>query len=369
MMLPTRTASHIQNVRVDWRGRGGFGIRGSLSAYSLRDGKLKWRWYATDATHWRSFASTVSGEEDDPDRDVDGERADYGAFPNAWKRGGGAIWTTPAIDEHRNVMYFSTGNPWPDSVGHVRPGDNLFTDCIVALDAVSGKLRWYFQEVRHDMRDRDAASPPVLVETKERGRSVDAVAEVSKTGWLYILDRDTGRLIRRSQNVGLLTTMPNPAPAASEGGSSWSPVSVNPTLGYAIICSTHNARHSSTGDVAARAMPTRKQALSDRYGIASAVDLVTGKVVWQDQFDLGLVGGSVSTSGGLTFIGEAFGDFDAIDTRTGKLLWQFQTGAGVNAAPMVFRAGAQEFVAVASGGSRQLGTRYGDAVFVFHLMR
>jgi glucose dehydrogenase len=99
------------------------------------------------------------------------------------------------------------------------------------------------------------------------------------------------------------------------------------------------------------------------------IDLITGKIVWQDQFDLGLVGGSVSTSGGLTFIGEAFGDFDAIDTRTGKLLWQFQTGAGVNAAPMVFRVGGQEFVAVASGGNRQMGTRHGDAVFVFHLMR
>ncbi|MGH7728360.1 MAG: hypothetical protein ACREM2_06185 [Vulcanimicrobiaceae bacterium] len=89
--------------------------------------------------------------------------------------------------------------------------------------------------------------------------------------------------------------------------------------------------------------------------------------MWQDQFDIGLVGGSVSTASGLTFLGEAFGDFDALDTRTGRLLWRFQTGAGVNAAPIVFRVGGEEFVAVASGGNRQLGSAYGDALFAFHL--
>lgn len=347
---------------------GEFGIRGFISSYSLRHGTLQWRWYATDPKHWRSFSTRGSGG-DNPRRNIEVEESTYRGFPNAWKRGGGAIWTTPAIDARRNMIYVSTGNPWPDSIGDVRPGDNLFTDSIVALDAASGKLKWYFQEVPHDVRDRDAASPPVLFDTRENGRTIEAVGEVSKTGWLYILERDTGRLVRRSQNVGVLATMARTTADSLEGGSNWSPMSLNPMLAYGIVCASRHVRHGSDDDNPVKPSTTRKRAFAERYGIASAVDLATGRIVWQDQFDVALVGGSVRTAGGLTFFGEALGDFDAVDTQTGRLLWRFQTGAGVNAAPIVFRAGNEEFVAVASGGNRQAGTPLGDALFVFHLAR
>jgi glucose dehydrogenase len=345
---------------------GEFGIRGSLSSYSLRNGALQWRWYATDPVHWQSFSARSTGE--GPRRDLSREEADYPKYASAWKYGGGAIWATPAIDAVRNSIYLSTGNPWPPG-SSVRPGDNLFTDCIVALDAGSGKLKWYFQETPHDVNDLDAASPPVLFDAPRNGRTVAAVGEVSKSGWLYILDRDTGQLIRRAQNVATLGSSLAHSSSGLEGGSNWSPISINPDLGYAIVCANHHARRVASDEMPASESATRKRAVAERYGIASAVDVASGRLVWQDQFDRGLVGGSVSTAGGVTFFGEAFGDFDAVDTRTGRLLWQFQTGAGVNAAPIVFRDGDDEFVAVASGGNRQIRTPYGDALFVFHLAR
>jgi len=125
-------------------------------------------------------------------------------FADSWKRGGGAIWTSPAIDSQRNAVYLTTGNPWPDSDGSRRPGDNLFTDSIVALDAATGRMRWYFQQTPHDTGDLDAASPPVLFAVDNAGRKVPAVGEVGKTGVFYVLNRDTGRLIRRSQELASL---------------------------------------------------------------------------------------------------------------------------------------------------------------------
>jgi alcohol dehydrogenase (cytochrome c) len=318
---------------------GEFGVRGSLSAYALRDGKLKWRWYATDAQHWSH---------------------------GGWEHGGGAVWTTPAIDTQRNAIYVSTGNPWPDD-GDLRPGNNLYTDSIVALDASTGKLKWYFQETPHDVHDLDAASPPVLFPTvDDRGRSVAAVGEVNKAGWLYILDRDTGRLIRRSQNVAAANGVPITL-SRPQGGSNWSPMSIDPATGYAIVCANHHIKDQSSDESSASKPTPQTIAAHERYGVASAIDLASGRIVWQDQFDLALVGGSVSTASGLTFFGEAFGDFDAVASRTGKLLWRFQTGAGVNAAPIIYRIDGEEFVAVASGGNRQIGTPYGDSIFVFHL--
>jgi glucose dehydrogenase len=109
-------------------------------------------------------------------------------------------------------------------------------------------------------------------------------------------------------------------------------------------------------------IPTEQQ-----YGLLSAIDTDTGKIAWQYKVDYPMLGGSVSTAGGITFVGESNGMFDAFDTKDGKLLWQFNTGAGVNAAPMVFELDGQEYVAVASGGSFQIGTQYGDSLYVFKI--
>lgn len=341
-------------------GGGDLGIRGTLACLSLRDGKLKWRWYATDAKHW--FGESLRLRTDDGLLSSGASMRARTRFAKSWMRGGGGVWTTPAIDKQRDTIYIATGNPWPDLDGTRRPGDNLFTDCIVALDASTGHMRWYFQEVSHDTMDLDAASPPVLLDTVDgNGKRVAALAEVGKTGFLYLLNRDTGKLIRRSQQ---LAAVDRDRKGAWAGGASWSPMSFDPTLRYVIVSASQYLKPQSGTRADSDEMV---RAWERVYSSVTAVDVTTGIVAWQDEFNGGLVGGTTSTAGRLTFVGEGDGNFDAIDTNTGARLWQFQTGAGVNAPPIVFEVRDAEYVAVASGGNQQLRTPLGDALFVFRL--
>jgi len=344
---------------------GEFGIRASLSSYSIRNGNLQWRWYATDPRHW--FGTSPRLRSDHGQYDVRTSVRLKKKFADSWKRGGGGIWTTPAIDQNTNTIFVTTGNPWPDDDGGQRPGDNLFTDCIVALDASTGRMRWYFQQTPHDLNDLDAASPPVLFNTvDDAGHEVEAVGEVGKTGFFYELDRATGRLIRRSRDLSSLDVVKREA-KSWQGGSGWSPVSFDPGLRYAIVSAAQHLKLEVGSQSKKTSESLHDPGWNSGYGTVSAVDVTTGRVVWQDKFDEGLAGGSVSTGGGVTFVGEGNGYFDALETESGVRLWQFQTGAGVNAAPITFALNNQEYVAVASGGNQQFGTPYGDSVFVFRL--
>jgi glucose dehydrogenase len=221
----------------------------------------------------------------------------------------------------------------------------------------------------------------VLFDTVDAtGKTVAAAGQAGKTGWYYVVNRDTGKLIRKSDAfVPQANMFAQPTKAGirmlpgANGGTEWSPVSYDPTLHYAIVSALHQPMIYSTqpqelqsGGLwlgsAFAGIPTEQQ-----YGLLSAIDTNTGHLAWQYKVDYPMIGGSVSTAGGVTFVGESNGNFDAFDTKAGKLLWQFNTGAGVNAAPMVFEQDGQEYVAVASGGSFQIGTQYGDSLYVFKL--
>jgi PQQ-dependent dehydrogenase (methanol/ethanol family) len=362
---------------------GEFAIRGSLSAYSIDDGHLVWRWYSTDARHWGAAFSENAPGGYSLHRNIARERATYHLFADAWRRGGGAVWTTPAADVRRNAIYLTTGNPWPDYSSYVRPGDNLFTDSIVALDASTGRMKWYFQEVPHDVWDWDSASPPLLFDVKDAsGQTVSAVGEAGKTGWFYIVNRDTGKLIRLSDPFVPQMNIFRPPTAAGTveepgggGGSNWSPVSFNPSLQLAVVSAiSHPVRFYTRNQLRASPLDSIGSGAGDdesapHYGLASGIDVDTGKILWQDRFDRALMGGSLSTAGGVTFVGESSGYFDALETRTGKVLWRFQTGAGVNAPPIAFAVDGEEYVAVASGGNERVHSRLGDSLFVFHIPR
>ena len=153
---------------------GDMGIRGSVKAYDAKDGHLVWTFH------------TIPGP---------GEFG-HNTWPqdnNVWKYGGAPVWQTPAIDPKLGMIYFSTGNPGSGLSGAIRPGDNLFSDSIVALDVATGKYRWHFQEVHHDLWDYDAANPVVLFDVRVKGRMRKGLAQASKTGWVYLLDRVTGK--------------------------------------------------------------------------------------------------------------------------------------------------------------------------------
>ncbi|MGZ3506326.1 MAG: outer membrane protein assembly factor BamB family protein [Vulcanimicrobiaceae bacterium] len=365
-------------------GAGGeYGVRGTLTAYDRTSHSMVWRWYASDAEHWAGNFSPTTPDGADLHRNIAAEKAAYPKFKNAWQKSGGAVWMTPAVDTDTNTIYATTGNPSPDLLGAVRPGDNLYTDSIVAIDASTGKLKWYYQEIPHDVWDLDAVSPAVLFETVDSsGKTVKAVGQAGKTGWYYVLDRETGKLIRKSDNFVPQENMFAQPTAqgvrmlpGANGGDEWSPISYDPTLHYAFIPALHQPMNYSTkpqqwekGSLwlgsAFVGIPTEKQ-----YGLMNAVDVNTGKVAWQYKTAQPLIGGSLSTGGGLTFTGEGNGMFDAFDSKTGKLLWQFQCGAGVNSAPMAYEMDGEEYIAVASGGSFQLSYPYGDSLYVFKVMK
>jgi alcohol dehydrogenase (cytochrome c) len=366
---------------------GEYGIRGHVTAYDAVSGKQVWRWYSIPAPAGDSTADAVAkngwwgtwatkAEDADLHRDIAKEKADSAKYADAWQRGGGGVWMTPAYDPASKTIYLAVGNPSPDLDGSIRPGDNLYTDAVVAIDAASGKTKWYYQTVPHDVWDLDAVSPPVV--TMLNGKKV--VVHAGKTAWMYILDAETGKLIRKSENFTPQENMfalPTPEGArmlpGANGGAEWSPISIDPKLNLAYVAGLHQPMHYKTHYApwekgrlwlgsAFVAIPGEQQ-----YGLFSAINLATGKIAWQNKVDQPMMGGALSTAGGLTFTGEGNGNFNAYDSKTGKLLWQFNGGAGCNSAPMSFEHNGEQFIGVACGGNFQLSYPLGNSVYAFGL--
>jgi len=357
-----------------------YGVRGYLQAHDAKTGAVLWRFYLTPDTGWEGKWATTTPEGDPLHRDIAKEKAAWPQYQDAWKRGGGSTWVTPAADPDLNMIYFGVGNPSPDLDGGIRPGDNLYTESIVAVNAANGTLAWYYQEVPHDVWDLDQTSPPLLFDVTVGGQTVHAVGAAGKTGWFYILNRQTGERILRSQEFVRhenLFAQPTAQgvrmlPGAN-GGAEWSPSSYSPQTQNVYIAALEQPM-----TYAVHSVPYQKSKLwlgsaftsiasEKQFGTFTAIDTNTGKVTWQKKVDQPMMGGSSVTAGGLVFTGEGNGNFDAFDAKTGDQLWQFQAGAGVNAAAMAFELDGEEFIAVAAGGNFQISYPYGDALIVFGL--
>ena len=373
--------------------------RGRFHAFDANTGKLLWQWYTIPAP----------GE---PGGDSWPNKKTGGKFP--YEIGGVGVWMNPTIDVANRQVIFGTGNPNPDFLGELRAGDNLHSCSVVALDTDTGKLRWAFQQVRHDIWDYDQASPPVLFTSTISGRPVEAVGAAGKTGWFYILDRKTGKPLIDMMNLEVpqdpkqatAKTQPVPknvppfvthknmwAPPTLDGvlvspglsgGSEWSPLSFNPKLNYVYVSAIDKevvfCRVPTTLQewktkpptpegqecrrVAQLAYLGSKISKLDVGGFAIippppfpqpvgafvAIDVNTDKVVWRHPTDPHPIGGTLSTAGGLVFAGESDGYFDALDAKTGAMLWRFQTGSGVNAAPMTYSVKGKQYIAISAGG-------------------
>lgn len=357
---------------------GDYGTRGYYAAFDAQTGVECWRWHTTLEHGWEgSFAKTTPDGIALP-RNVTAERAAAKLYPNAYKTGGGSAWTTPAIDPQLGLMYLGVGNPSPQFEDSTRPGDNLYTMSLVALDIATGKLRWAYQQVPHDLWGYDVASPPVLLNVNVANQVVPAVMQAGKTGWLYVNDRRTGALILKSapfvpqQNLFARPTATGVvvAPGAF-GGASWSPVAYDAANRLAYVAAIHLPMLYRTRTAAApdgspldysEATPDDA---SPRWGTLSAIDPQTGTLRWQHKTAQPLVGGVLATAGGLTFTGEGNGAFDAFDAATGDELWTYSCGAGVNAPPVTYRVAGTQYVAVAAGGNALFGYPKGDAITAF----
>ena len=359
---------------------GKYGASGFLAAFDAATGQRVWQWDTTQPGWEGGFVQNTAFGVPLP-RDLAREKAEAARDKDTWKYGGGSMWNTPALDPKLGLLYFGTGNPSPQATGTGRPGDNLWSVSLVALDVKTGRLKWGFQQVPHDLWGYDVASPASLFDVTIDGESVPAVGEASKIGWYFVNDRRNGKLLFKSEPfVPQKDLFARPSPDGVTispgvgGGASWSPASVDGAKGVAYVAAMHLPTTFKTAVLpAADGKPpvdytTAEPADVPRFGTLTALDLKHGgHILWQARTPQPLVGGVVATAGGLVFTGEGGGDFDAYDAATGKKLWRFACGAGVNAPPISYAIDGRQYVAVAAGGSAIWGYPQGDALMVFAL--
>jgi alcohol dehydrogenase (cytochrome c) len=388
-----------------------FGTRSFMQAMDAKTGKLAWRWFS-----------------------IPGPKQPGGdTWPknNMYLRGGGAIWSTPSVDQGLGLMYISTGNAGSDWFGGDRPGKNLYASSIVALDLKTGAVKWYFQEVHHDIWDYDAPSPVVLFDAQVDGKTVHGLGQPGKTGWLYLLDRANGKPlygidekpVPQDKIQKTWPTQPIPrtgefiphtAPTAAEiarvkkerdknakkvplvvaekpftppttkamlvytpgpqGGNNWMPSSYNQKTNMFYVC----AAAQTVGVLAARNTFKRGQSyagigaisgigFNESPGTFTAIDATSGKVAWQKSWPEACYSGTTTTAGNLVFVGRNGGALQAYDAKTGKLLWSFQTGAGANDTPAIFQQDGKQYLAFLSAGNSLTATPHGDSLWLFGL--
>jgi glucose dehydrogenase len=359
---------------------GRFGRPGFLAAYDVNTGKREWQFDTIPQSGWEGKFTETTEDGVTFNRDIAQEKADLAKYPDAARFGGGSAWSTPAIDQDTDTLYFGTGNPSPQMNDISRPGDNLYTVSLVALDIKTGKRKWHYQQVPHDLWGYDLASPPVLFNYQHNGNTVPAVGQASKTGWFYIHDRETGTLLKKSDAFVPQKNMFKKATFEGTivypgilGGSNWSPVSVDEASQQVFVTGIHAPIKYSLHETPAKdGMPAIRYAASEptqdaRWGLLSSIDLATGKVVWQQKTEQPLIGGLLATAGGLVLMGEGNGHFNAYNSQTGELLWQAKSEFGVNAPPITYTVDGIQYIAVASGGNAIFGYKQGDAVLVYKL--
>jgi glucose dehydrogenase len=354
---------------------------GFYAAFDALSGRRLWQFDSTAAQGWEGEFRATTPDGAPLERDIAREKATAAQYANAWKRGGGSAWTTPAVDPELGLLYLGIGNPSPQMDDVTRPGDNLYTVSLVAVDVETGRLKWHYQQVPHDMWGYDVASPPVLFEFVQGATKVAAVGQASKTGWFYVLDRRGGNLLFKSEafvpqnNLFRRPTVAGVdiAPGAA-GGASWSPVSYDAQSGLAYVAALHMPTRYTVheipaqGDKAAVRYTALEPVEGPTWGTLSAIDVRNGgKIRWQARTPEPLIGGVLATAGGVVFTGEGNGNLSAFHAQTGALLWQFNCGAGVNAPPVTFEVDGTQYVAVAAGGSALFGYRQGEAVIAFAL--
>ncbi len=361
---------------------GEYGVRGFVKAFDAKTGALVWTFYSIPERGHEGVWAVNDATGRNMLRDIAAEKkqlAEKGG--DFYKTLGGGVWMAPAVDLETKTVFFVAGNPSPDLYGAERPGDNLYTNSMVAIDLEKGTYKWHYQYIAHDVWDLDAVSPVILTTAKGKDGAMRKVAiHGGKTGHVYVHDRATGELIRHSEamipqeNMWVLPTKEGKRmlPGAN-GGVEWSPMAFNPQTRLAYAANLHQPM---TYHVEEAKYPGGKLWLGGafkviagekQWGRLAAVNIDTGKMVWKFDTEQPLIGGVLATAGNLVFNGEGNGLFRAFDATTGKKLWEYQCGAGVNAPAVSYTVAGKQYVAVAAGGNTQLDFKRGNSVIVFAL--
>jgi len=360
---------------------GEYGIRGFVKAFDANDGKLLWTFYTIPEKGHEGVWAANDATGRDMHRDIAAEKAQLAKDASFYQTLGGGVWMNPAVDLKERTIWFVAGNPSPDLYGAERPGDNLYTDSLIAVNLDTGAYKCHLQYVSHDVWDLDAVSAAILVQAKDKnGRMIPAVMHGGKTGHVYVHDRKDCSLIRFSEamipqeNMWVLPTAEGARmlPGAN-GGVEWSPMAYDAKRRLAIALNLHQPMtyHVETAKYpggklwlggAFKVIPSEKQ-----WGRVAAVNVDTGKLAWKYDTEQPLIGGGLATAGGLYFFGEGNGNFNALDSGSGKRLWSYNCGAGANAMPVSYMVKGKQYVAMACGGNTQLDFKRGNSLFVFAL--
>jgi alcohol dehydrogenase (cytochrome c) len=342
----------IKNLVIIGVSGGEYGIRGFIDAYDAATGERKWRFY------------TVPGP---------GEPGHDSWEAESWKIGGAPAWITGTFDPATNTTFWTTGNPSPSNRGEGRAGDNLYSNCLLALDPDTGKLKWYYQFSKHDEHDYDATQVPVMIDQGEKHLIVHA----NRNGFFYVIDRANGKLVSATPfakvtwsdskdamgtPVARKDASPTPdgnrvCPGAA-GATNWMSPTYDPQTKLFYVTAREQCDIFSTA-------PQPYEAGHAYYGSAyfpnddaapftgalRALDPETGRLKWELKHLSPTWSGVLSTAGGLVLTGDAEGNFMALDAASGKVLWHFQCGASVYASPMSFAVGGKQYVAVAAGSA------------------
>lgn len=360
---------------------GEYGRRGFLAAFDVETGEKQWQFDTVPSTGWEGDFTLITDDGVILPRDIGDEKARLEDYPDAWKYGGGSAWTTPAIDHQRGLLFFGVGNPSPQMEGSSRPGDNLYTTSLVALDAATGEYRWHYQFVPHDMWGYDVASPPVLFSTQRQGKSRPVVGQAGKTGWFYVLDRETGEFLYKSEAFvpqrnmfTQATTGGNEIYPGVMGGANWSPVALDEkrrqvavaAIHWPVVYQLHEKQRQ--GEQSELRYSSMSPVDVDRaYGLLSSIDIDSGELNWQHRTEKPLIGGVLSTAAGLIFTGLGSQALIAVDADTGRQLWAGETPVGANAPPVTYENNGRQMVAVAAGGNSLFGFESGDTIQVWAL--
>lgn len=336
---------------------GEYGIRGYIEGYDVMTGERKWRTYTIPAPGEPGSETWQDGGD-------------------AWKHGGAPGWLTGSYDPELKTVYWGTGNAASWNAG-VRPGDNLYTSTILAMDPLTGEIKWHFQTTPNDPFDHDGTNDLILADLA--GEKV--VMQASRNGFFYVLNRVNGELIAANQFVDklnwatgvdmetgrpIVTDIYTKAVAGEEvtywpsllGGKNWSPMSYDPerklafantlNLGtkYKAVEPKYRAGSFYLGAEFAWAWPEG----DEPRGYLRAIDPMTGEYKWQDGVSIPRFAGTMVTKGGLVFTGTQEGAFEAFDSDTGDKLWQFQMGSGTVGQPVTWEKDGKQYVTIASGG-------------------
>src|SRR5581483_3921283 len=309
------------------------GIRGFLACYKADTGERVWRIWTI------------------PKKGEPGSETWQGPEP---KEGGGGTWLTGAYDPASDTLYWPTGNPYPDSNDKDRPGDNLYTNCILALNPDTGAMKWHYQFTPHDVHDWDATEPPVLVDTVYRGQPRKLLLHADRNGFFYVLDRIEGQVLLAKPFLKRLTwttgigpdgrplppPVSNPALDCPADGANWDSVAYSPATRLFYVLTLEQCRARRGQDE-----PPQK--------ILRAIEIDTGKVAWEIPHVGQVVSknwpGVLATAGGLVFYGDPNGAFAAADDRHGKTLWHFATNVPMKASPMTYTVDGKQYIATVAG--------------------